>query len=745
MADNNDFSWMDSLNENQSKAVSLGAGSSLILAGAGSGKTKVLTSRIAYLIQRNEAKPWGILAVTFTNKAAREMVERLGKAGVDTKGMWVGTFHGLCNRILRRFHAAAELPASFHILDDDDSKQLLKRLYKANEWSEDYISVKEGHARIMAEKEAGRRSHKFEPKNGKDFSFKEIFVAYEEQLKKEGAVDFPELLLKTVELLADVENVRKWARDSFSHVLIDEFQDTNNTQYRWLRLMTEMQTPVFAVGDDDQSIYAFRGAKVENMRKYLSDFNVGETVRLEQNYRSHGIILKAANALIEKNTGRLGKNLWTSQGDGEKITLKENETEMDEAGFIARESRRHRDAGRSLKEVGVLYRTNAQARALEQAMLRNGLPYVIYGGMRFYEKAEVKDAMSYLSLCANKANDSAFFRAVNFPARGIGAKTLQRLAEIAKKDKVSAWDAVDSLDAGDKATKALQGFKKLITGFSEASATQSVALLIKRVVEESGLLAEYSQKEEDKERVENLKELANAANNFMMDSVSEDKSLEGFLAQATLEPGERGAKRGDEAVQMMTVHSAKGLEFDNVYIAGLEEGLFPHSNSAARKEDLEEERRLMYVAMTRAREFLTITIAKNRSVYGKTESKSPSMFLNEIPRQFLKVEDSDPVYSGYANRSSHSGSGGHRQSQRGAGVGRQAPSDDYSQEANINSPYPKGCTIRHPKFGLGVVKSTSAYDDDLDVVIDFESVGRKTLRASYVKLEVVSKQGGLKP
>lgn len=739
--------WLAGLNERQDQAVRLPSASALVVAGAGSGKTKVLTSRIAYLIHNLQVPPSQIMAVTFTNKAAREMAERLEKTGTDPRGMWVGTFHGLCNRFLRRFHKAAGLPSGFQILDTDDSKSLLKRLYKDHGWSEERLPSKEAYAFIASRKEQGIRPQRVRADSSRELFLKEVFEAYEAQLQQEGAVDFPELMLKTVELLQDNEDIRFWAQEQFRQVLVDEFQDTNKLQYRWLKLITGMENPVFAVGDLDQSIYGFRGAVPENMRHFIEDFGVGDhVIRLEQNYRSHGNILKAANAVIANNTSRMEKTLWTSQGDGRLLHLKEALSGDEEASFLAAEAAKLREEGADMSQIAFLYRTNAQSRALEHALFQAGLPYRVHGGLRFFERAEIKHAMGYLRLAANSADDSALLRIINFPARGIGAKTLERLSKEAILKGISVWDAIlatkDSEPA--KTREALEGFVSLIDSLRNEAAKGDLPSLVERAIAKSGLIAFYNSEKDGADRVENLKELISAAKSFSGDVISDSPTLEAFLAHAALEAGEHGAKEGESAVQMMTVHSAKGLEFDHVFLAGLEEGIFPHANSLAKTDSIEEERRLMYVAITRARKGLTITRARERSLYGKTEANLPSRFLDEIPEELLHRLSSPTRNVGSWSSSKPSSSSSYasaysarresRQPQRSAGSSFQAP----SRAADPNDPLAPGRLVRHAKFGLGQIRRKIATGSaDEAVEIDFEEHGRKQLIVKYAKLEPV--------
>ena len=745
--------WLGGLNPVQRKAVQMPAEHCLIIAGAGSGKTKVLTSRVAYLIERGMARPPEILAVTFTNKAAREMLERLGHLGVPTRGMWVGTFHGLCNRFLRQFHQAAELPATFQILDVDDSKQLIKRLYKSKGWSEERLPIKEAYNFISSKKEEGLRPHTLGSRplsrqdSKKDELLREVFACYEKQLKAEGSVDFPELMLKTVEILQEIDDARGWFQERFKHVLIDEFQDTNKLQFRWLKLITDKVNPVFAVGDGDQSVYGFRGANVANIDAFIDEFGLSaeQLVRLEQNYRSRGTILQAANALIKNNRHRLDKNLWTDKAAGRAIHVKRALDGEEEANFAAQEAKRLGEEGVNYKEIAMLYRTNAQSRALEHALFRAGLPYRVYGGLRFFERAEIKNAMAYLRLAANSLDDTALLRVVNFPARGIGAKTIERLLSLADEDASSLWDAIvkHGSKEGPKLRAALEAFVSTVGDLAELSGQVALPKLIETMLDATGLLEAYKEDENAQDRVENLKELVTAAQSFALDPVAPDASLESFLAHAALEAGEHGAQEGDSAVQLMTVHASKGLEFDHVFIAGMEEGIFPHMNSLQSEEAVEEERRLMYVAITRARLELTLCQAVERSLFGKIETNPSSRFLTELPQALLLELDKRVGGRERAGRFEQA-YGGRRASGGGARSTSRAPDHDSGRgsseiarriSADTKDHLSEGKRVRHAKFGVGVVKARSGSGEDLSVEVDFGAQGRRQFLVRYAKLD----------
>lgn len=739
--------WLSALNPKQREAVCLPAQHCLIIAGAGSGKTKVLTSRVAYLIEKEMARPTEILAVTFTNKAAREMVERLGHLGVASRGMWVGTFHGLCNRFLRLFHKAAGLPSSFQILDVDDSKQVIKRLYKAKGWSEERLPIKEAYNFIAGKKEEGLRpAHVTYLPTMKDKLLRDVFEAYERQLQAEGAVDFPELMLRTVELLQEVEDARFWFQGQFKHVLIDEFQDTNRLQYRWLKLITGMSNPVFAVGDGDQSVYGFRGANVENIDAFIAEFGLGESqlIRLEQNYRSRGNILNAANALIKNNSKRLDKNLWTDKDKGRLIHHKQAIDEVEEASFVAQEARRlGEEEGVDYKEVAFLYRTNAQSRALEHALFKLGLPYRVYGGLRFFERAEIKNAMAYLRLAANTQDDSALLRVVNFPARGVGAKTIEKYLGLAEEDASGIWDAiVKHLDKETpKLRAALGGFVSVVQELAGLSTELTLPKLMQTMLAKTGLLEAYQDDDNAQDRVENLKELVTAAQSFGLDPVAPDLTLESFLSHAALEAGEHGAKEGESAIQLMTVHASKGLEFDHVFITGMEEGIFPHSNSLQREQDIEEERRLMYVAITRARKELTVCLAIERSQFGKVESNKPSRFIKEIPEEVLmqldKRSGAKTRAEQFAKAARSAGQPYRGQQKKDYEDGKGTAEVAKKLSHDPTDPLAVGKKVKHTKFGIGTVKAREGQGEDLSIEVDFGPHGRRRLVVKYAKLTPV--------
>ena len=625
---------LSGLNPEQRAAVELPAQSALILAGAGSGKTRVLTIRIAFLISTGQVSPHGILAVTFTNKAAKEMVTRLSAMlPINTRGMWIGTFHGLCNRMLRAHYREANLPQTFQILDSGDQLSAIKRLMKAMNVDDEKYPPREMQNFISGSKEQGLRAHEVEAYDAYTRRKIEVFAEYDAQCQREGVVDFSELLLRCYELMTRNQPLREHYQERFKHILVDEFQDTNPLQYRWLKLLAGGNNALFAVGDDDQSIYAFRGANVGNMQELLRDFHVESVIKLEQNYRSHGNILDAANALISNNRNRLGKNLWTSESGGEQLRVYEAETDVDEAKFIVDEIQELQKDGVRLTEMALLYRSNAQSRVLEHALVSAGLSYRVYGGLRFFERQEIKHTMAYLRLMENTDDDNSLLRIINFPTRGIGARSIEQLQEAARVNNTTLWDA--AARAGGKVT----AFVGLIESLRSATNGLPLPEIVEHVLQHSGLVDQYknetgAKKREAEERLENLNELINAATLFVHEN--EDDSLTAFLTHASLESGEHQAGDSDDALHLMTVHAAKGLEFHTVFITGLEEDLFPHQNSQNVDGGLDEERRLMYVAITRARRRLYLTFAQRRMLHGQTHYGRVSSFLRELPEALLQ-------------------------------------------------------------------------------------------------------------
>jgi DNA helicase-2/ATP-dependent DNA helicase PcrA len=732
---------LSGLNPPQLQAVTLPQQSALILAGAGSGKTRVLTTRIAYLISTGAVSPHGILAVTFTNKAAKEMVTRLSAMlPINTRGMWIGTFHGLCNRLLRAHFREANLPQTFQILDSGDQLSAIKRVMKAQNVDDEKFPPREMQNFISGSKEQGLRAHEVEAYDPYTRRKVEVFAEYDAQCQKEGVVDFSELLLRCYELLSRNTALREHYQERFKHILVDEFQDTNPLQYQWLKLLAgggrvepeapgthrhtsceQGQNSLFAVGDDDQSIYAFRGANVGNMKDFQRDFKVEAVIKLEQNYRSHGNILDAANALISNNRNRLGKNLWTSEQGGEKLRVYEAPTDVEEANFIVSEIRQLKSDGLKLAEIALLYRSNAQSRVLEHALVSAGLSYRVYGGLRFFERQEIKHALAYLRLMQNTDDDNALLRIINYPTRGIGARSIEQLQEAARINTTTLWDA--AARAGGK----VSAFVGLIESLRSSTHELPLPEIMEHVLVHSGLFAHYqnetgAKKREAEERLENLKELVTAATLFVHEN--EDDSLTSFLTHASLEAGEHQAGDQDDALHLMTVHAAKGLEFNAVFITGLEEGLFPHQNSQRADGGLDEERRLMYVAITRARRRLYMSFAQRRMLNGQVSYGAPSSFLRELPDELLqwlspRQVPRNPFASfGYTAPA--------------------APSIAVPLQRSVSSTgWRIGQRVMHQKFGEGVVTGTEGGGNDGRVQVNFKHAGSKWLALEYAKLEAL--------
>jgi DNA helicase-2/ATP-dependent DNA helicase PcrA len=741
--------FLSGLNERQLEAVTAPHQSALILAGAGSGKTRVLTTRVAWLIETGQASPHGLIAVTFTNKAAKEMLTRISAMlPINTRGMWVGTFHGLCNRMLRAHHREAGLPQLFQILDTQDQLSLIKRLLKTLNVDEERFPPRQVQWFVAAAKDEGLRAPQVEAHDEFTRRMKDIYAAYDEQCNREGVVDFAELLLRSYELLARDETLRAHYRARFRHILVDEFQDTNRLQYAWLKQLAGRDNAIFAVGDDDQSIYRFRGASAANMQDLQKDFAIERVIKLEQNYRSHGHILDAANALIGHNRRRLGKNLWTAESKGEPLRVFEAVTDLDEAAFVVEEARALRAAGVALASIGVLYRSNAQSRVLEHAIFSAGMPYRVYGGLRFFERQEVKHALAYLRLIANPDDDGALTRVINFPARGIGSRGLEQLAEAAKERGVSLWAAAllkagggVKKDAGGEmkdeggnpvspvfASKGIPAFVRLIEQMRDATKHLTLPETIEHAIEASGLKAHYQSEREGADRLENLAELINAAATFVAErdvqpageaaGMDEPDELTAFLAHAALEAGEHQAGVGTDALQLMTVHSAKGLEFHSVFVSGMEEGLFPHENSLTEADGIEEERRLMYVALTRARRRLYLSFAQSRMLHGQTRYGIASRFFREIPEELMRQVG-----------------GGFRQ--RAAGHPSRVtshPPQAMAGEAAPGSPWRVGQNVVHPTFGAGVIVGAEGRGPEARVQVNFRKAGLKWLMLDYAKL-----------
>jgi DNA helicase-2/ATP-dependent DNA helicase PcrA len=714
---------LDGLNDDQRQAVAAPLGAALVLAGAGSGKTRVLVHRVAWLIQVEGASPGSILAVTFTNKAAAEMRSRIETLlDMRSGAMWLGTFHGLAHRLLRIHWHEAGLPQSFQILDSEDQSRLLRKVLKALDLDETRWIPREILWFINAEKDEGRR-----PKHIKDDGdptrrqLIRIYQAYEDACRRAGVVDFAELLLRAYELWRDNPALLQHYRTRFQHVLVDEFQDTNSIQYKWLMLLTGNGGMPFVVGDDDQSIYRWRGARVENLNQFRRDFPQAVLYKLEQNYRSTGTILKAANALIAHNAGRLGKTLWTSGEDGERVKLYAAFNERDEADFVVNRIREWVARGGARREVAVLYRSNAQSRVFEEAFLNARMPYRVYGGLRFFERAEIKDTLAYLRLIASRADDTSFERVVNLPVRGIGARTMDLVRETARANSSSLWNAAIACTSGPlppRAAQALQAFMQLIDKLAREVQGLELHEQVDHVIQMSGLIEHFKKEkgERGEGRIENLLELVSAARGFSPETEAESElsPLESFLAHAVLESGEGQADPYDDCVQMMTLHSAKGLEFPVVFLAGMEDGLFPHQRSVADLAGLEEERRLCYVGATRAMRHLYITYAEQRRLYGVDTYGQPSRFIGELPPDLIeeirpRLQVSRPVFVKRSSTLDESPASGMRM----------------------------GSRVRHSKFGDGVVLNFEGNGPHARIQVNFEQQGTKWLMLSYANLEVV--------
>ena len=715
---------IDSLNDAQREAVSAPSRSLLVLAGAGSGKTRVLVHRIAWLIKIEQISPYNILAVTFTNKAAKEMRGRVEDLlNISARSMWIGTFHGLAHRLLRQHNKEAKLPDTFQVIDSDDQLRLIKRLMKAMNIDDNRWPPKQVVWFINAQKDEGiRANHIQESDDLYQQKMLEIYRAYEDLCIRSGLVDFAELLLKAHETLRDNAELLAFYRARFKHVHVDEFQDTNTVQYAWLRLLTEGQDNLFVVGDDDQSIYGWRGAKIENMFNFQKHYPNHLLIRLEQNYRSTGNILKASNALIACNDGRMGKELRTDDGDGDLISLYSAFNEQDEAYFVVERIRKWVAEGNLRSDVAILYRSNAQSRQFEEKLMATGTPYRVYGGLRFFDRMEIKNALAYLFLMLHKDNDSAFERIINTPTRGVGAKTLEDIRQLAREKQISLWLAMLELMKSDhftpRAENALKGFVQLINQLGEPAQDQELYEQVKNVIEKSGLIEFHKKEKGDKgeARVENLEELVNAARQFDYEEDNEENftELDLFLAHAALESGDAQADDFEDCVQLMTLHSAKGLEFPLVFMVGLEEGLFPSQQSVDDIARLEEERRLCYVGMTRAMKLLYISYAESRRLYGKENHPRPSRFLKEIPAEQLqeirlRANVSKPVVTSNRAKATLGTSGRYQLGQR----------------------------VRHEKFGEGVVLQVDGDGAQERVQINFADAGMKWLMLSYAKLETL--------
>ncbi|MFW1554069.1 DNA helicase II [Vibrio parahaemolyticus] len=715
---------LDGLNDKQREAVAAPPENLLVLAGAGSGKTRVLVHRIAWLMSVEQASPFSIMSVTFTNKAAAEMRGRIEELMMGSaSGMWNGTFHGICHRILRAHYLDAKLPEDFQIIDSDDQQRLLKRLIKAQNLDEKQWPARQVAWWINGKKDEGLRpTHIDAYHDPVTKTYLQLYTAYQEACDRAGLVDFAEILLRAHELLRDNKFVREHYQARFKHILVDEFQDTNNIQYAWLRMMTGPECHVMIVGDDDQSIYGWRGAKVENIEKFTREFPSVTTIRLEQNYRSTKTILEASNTLIANNTERMGKELWTDGVVGEPISVYSAYNELDEARFAVNKIKEWQDKGGALNDAAMLYRNNAQSRVLEEALIQAGLPYRIYGGMRFFERQEIKDALAYMRLMANRNDDAAFERVVNTPTRGLGDKTLETIRRAARDRGCTMWEAsvamLDEQVLAGRAAGALGRFIELITALEDDTLEMPLHEQTDHVIKYSGLFAMYEQEkgEKSKARIENLEELVTATRQFEKPEEAEEMSLlTAFLTHAALEAGEGQADEFEDAVQLMTLHSAKGLEFPLVFMVGVEEGMFPSQMSAEEAGRLEEERRLCYVGMTRAMQKLYITYAEMRRLYGQDKYHKPSRFIRELPETCL-----DEV-------------------RMKAQVSRPASSGRFSQTAvkeNFNETgFSLGSRVMHPKFGEGTIINFEGSGPQSRVQIAFNGEGIKWLVTAYARLE----------
>ncbi len=722
---------LDSLNDAQRTAVAAPSEPLLVIAGAGSGKTRVLTHRAAWLIDVEGISPQSLLAVTFTNKAAAEMRHRIENLlNMPASNLWVGTFHGLAHRLLRRHWREAKLPQSFQIIDSDDQLRLLKRLFKSLNLDDSSFAPRDVQYFINAQKDEGLRPQHID--DGGDETRRQLislYQSYQEICDRGGLLDFAELLLRAHELWRDNPAVLEHYQARFRHLLVDEFQDTNAIQYAWLRLLAGKTGVLFAVGDDDQSIYRWRGARVEHIYRFQKDFPAASIVKLEQNYRSTSTILNAANAVIANNSSRMGKNLWTDGKDGEPIRVYSAFNERDEAEFIVGRLRDWSEQGHARTDAAILYRSNAQSRVLEEALMNARIPYRVYGGLRFFERQEIKDALAYLRLVSNRDDDSAFERVVNRPTRGIGARTVEAIRAYGRDNSCSMWRAAGAISSdalAGRGAKSIVAFMSLVERIARESEPLDLAGKVDHVIQQSGLI-EFFRKEKGEKgetRIENLEELVSAARGFNPDIAEEGMSeLDGFLAHAALEAGEGQADAWEDCVQLMTMHSAKGLEFPLVIMCGLEDGLFPHQRSLNDMSGLEEERRLCYVGITRARQLLYLTHAEQRRLHGMDSYAQKSRFIGEIPAELVeeirpKVQVSRPVSASPALR--------HKSDRTNLRAGSAA-------DIGVRL----GQRVRHAKFGDGVILNCEGHGAHARVEVNFESAGSKWLVLSYANLDLM--------
>jgi len=732
---------LNSLNPAQQEAVRAPLGHQLILAGAGSGKTRVLTHRIVWLVEVEKISPFNILAVTFTNKAAHEMRSRIESLlQVPAKAMWIGTFHGLSHRLLRAHWQEANLPQAFQILDSDDQFRLIRRTIQALNLDEDRFAPKEARWFINAQKEEVREPHQVEPRDINGQTLIKIYQAYQEACQRAGVIDFADLLLKSYKLLLNHAELRTHYQARFRCLLVDEFQDTNTIQYAWLKILAGSDSAIMMVGDDDQSIYGWRGARIENIQRFSKDFPSATVIRLEQNYRSTGVILKAANALIAQNSGRLGKNLWTEGREGELITVYAGFNETDEAFFIVNRIRELRQQHHhALRDIAILYRSNAQSRVIEEALMQFGIPYRVYGGLRYFDRAEIRDALAYLRVIANRADDPAFERIINTPTRGIGDRTVTAVRDHAKEHGISLWQSLKQLIEekffAARAESALVAFVNLIETMTATTAQMNLHQQVEYMLQASGLLEHYRKEKGEKglTRVENLEELVNAAHQFTQETTPDElPPLITFLAYAALESSDEQAESYDDCVQLMTLHSAKGLEFPVVFLGGCEEELFPHYLCMHDPKALEEERRLCYVGITRAMVRLFMTYAETRRMHGKESYHRPSRFLHEIPVELIneirfRAKVSRPTTMN--NTSSASSTNIHPVNSKSARANHGAM---YTPQAQ--GKFRMGQEVHHRIFGDGTVLDCEGDGDDMKVKVRFakSGVGTKILLAGFL-------------
>ncbi len=717
-------SIIESLNDNQRQAVTAPSKALLVLAGAGSGKTRVLVHRIAWQIQVEGLAAQCILAVTFTNKAAKEMRSRIENLlNVPTHNLWIGTFHGIAHRLLRRHTQQAKLPESFQVMDSGDQLRVIKRLLATLNLDDSKWPPREVQWYINAQKDEGIRArHMLETPDNHQRQMLSVYKAYEILCDRSGLVDFAELLLRAHELLRDNQDILDFYQQRFQQVHVDEFQDTNTIQYAWLRLLTEGKDNLFVVGDDDQSIYGWRGAKIENIYSFQKHYPNHEVIKLEQNYRSTGTILKAANKIIANNSGRMGKELWTDAGDGEPCSLYAAFNEQDEAYFVVDRIKNWVNEGGLRSDAAILYRSNAQSRQFEEKLMATATPYRVYGGLRFFDRAEIKNALAYLRLMSNHDDDASFERVINTPTRGIGAKAIDDIRTIARDQNLSLWaSAIVLINHGTmtgRATHALISFLELIKSFEQQSQDVELYEKVKLIIEKSGLIALYQKEKMDKgeEKVDNLEELVNAARLFDFDQQNEEGmgELDMFLTHAALESGDSQGDEFEDCVQLMTIHSAKGLEFKLVFLVGLEENLFPSQQSVDDVSRLEEERRLCYVGMTRAMQKLYLTYAESRRLYGRESYPRPSRFLREIPTELIQ----EVRMRGTINRPI-------------------TPVQTKATYLQSTSSYQLGQRVSHEKFGEGVVLQLEGSGAQERVQINFKQVGIKWLMLSFAKLEAL--------